>query len=392
MGHNVNSGFIFWLIVLVISILPVLLLTLSYVSSPGTLIITRRSRLRSRRMRLLEEDYNGMDSDKISWLPASNWEHNHVFGAESDGFRQVASQVSVTFGALLNSMPFWTDDHTLAGVIDCLNKISDQDIMLLKLSAYKFFEMDSCLDLVAGEIPNIKEHRLNALNISGKGQPKIFQIGFNKAGTRSLWSFLHGTGIASAHWEGGSLAKSMLENLKGGLRLLTGWEPLDGFTDMYHGIDCIPERDKRTRYRQFAGYRYFRELDQQYPRSLFILNVRDIEDWIASRALHPGNCFNRWIGIWPDVRWLWVLEWYLHVAGVLSYFGGLGDVKPLGDLLVFDIGADNATLLHHFLRTRPSTKKHPRLKLDSTTEIPALCRTGACPTPQERADAYKPPQ
>lgn len=158
---------------------------------------------------------------------------------------------------------------------------------------------------------------------------------------------------------------------------------------MYYGIECVPERNKCTRYRQFAGYRYFRELDQQYPRSLFILNVRDIEDWIASRAMHPGNCFDRWIGIWPDVRWLWALEWYLHMAGVLSYFGGLGDVKPLGDLLVFDIGGDNATLLHRFLRTRPSTKKHPRLMLDSTTKIPELCRKDDCPTPQDRADAYK---
>lgn len=158
---------------------------------------------------------------------------------------------------------------------------------------------------------------------------------------------------------------------------------------MYYGIECVPERNKYTRYRQFAGYRYFRELDQQYPRSLFILNVRNIEDWIASRAMHPGNCFDRWIGIWPDVRWLWALEWYLHMAGVLSYFGGLSDVKPLGDLLVFDIGGDNATLLHRFLRTRPSTKKHPRLMLDITTKIPELCRKDDCPSPQDRADAYK---
>lgn len=106
MGHNVNSRLIFWLIFLLVSILPVLVLTISYVSSVGTLIIGRRGRSRSRGNRLFEEDYKGTDSDKIRWLPASNKEHNHVFGTGSDGFRQVASQVSVTFGALLDSMPY----------------------------------------------------------------------------------------------------------------------------------------------------------------------------------------------------------------------------------------------------------------------------------------------
>lgn len=186
MGHNVNCRLIFWLIFLLVVVLPVLVLTISYVFSVGTLIIGRRSRSRSRDIRLLEEDYKGTDNEKIRWLPASNKEHNHVFGTGSDGFRQVASQVSVTFGALLDSMPFWTDDPTLAGVLECLNKIPDKDIMLLKLAADKFFELDSCLDLVGWVIPNITERRLNALNINDKGQPKIFQIGFNKAGTRSL--------------------------------------------------------------------------------------------------------------------------------------------------------------------------------------------------------------
>lgn len=58
--------------------------------------------------------------------------------------------------------------------------------MLLKLAAYKFFELDLCIDPLVWVIPNIIERRLNALNINDKGQPKIFQIGFNKAGTRSL--------------------------------------------------------------------------------------------------------------------------------------------------------------------------------------------------------------
>ena len=40
----------------------------------------------------------------------------------------------------------------------------------------------------------------------------IFQIGFNKCGTRSLYHFFKDNGIPSIHYDGGKIAKSMFQN------------------------------------------------------------------------------------------------------------------------------------------------------------------------------------
>ena len=43
---------------------------------------------------------------------------------------------------------------------------------------------------------------------------RIFQIGFNKCGTRSLANFLNGNGIPTAHFRRGNLARALNSNLK----------------------------------------------------------------------------------------------------------------------------------------------------------------------------------
>ena len=42
-----------------------------------------------------------------------------------------------------------------------------------------------------------------------------------------------------------------------------------------------------ARGRRLYGATLFRELDQEHPNSLFILNLRNRTDWIQSRLLHP---------------------------------------------------------------------------------------------------------
>ncbi|HXX53057.1 MAG TPA: sulfotransferase [Thermodesulfovibrionales bacterium] len=97
---------------------------------------------------------------------------------------------------------------------------------------------------------------------------KIFNIGFNKSGTTSLSAALNILGIRTIHYmhEGDRLIDIIRDNKKNNRKLLRGLEDIDGFSD-------------------FAGI-LFQELDKQYPNSKFILTIRDMDEWLASREKH----------------------------------------------------------------------------------------------------------
>ena len=170
---------------------------------------------------------------------------------------------------------------------------------------------------------------------------RIFQIGFNKCGTRSLYRFLQRSGIASAHFNRGQLATSMKLNIDAGRK------PLAGFLDSYVAFTDVQQV---SRHGAIEGVRYFRELYQYYPHSYFILNTRDRDAWIKSRLnhgngfyaqryaraikLHDGDKIEAW----------WTAEWDRHHAEVQSFFAD----KP-GRLLVYDIKSDNPQKMVDFL-------------------------------------------
>jgi hypothetical protein len=61
---------------------------------------------------------------------------------------------------------------------------------------------------------------------------KIFQIGFNKCGTKTLHHYFSRNGVRSVHWDYGRLAQRLFANLASGSKLLAGYEQFDVFTDM----------------------------------------------------------------------------------------------------------------------------------------------------------------
>jgi len=323
------------------------------------------------------------------WLPASKRIHDHIFTTSSEGFKLAASQASVSLTTLFNAMPAWTDDFILLDIIKCLKQTgtADQTLPLFKLVARDPWAIERCFSVVHSTPYSDFSARTRALNRSESdvGPPKIIQIGFNKAGTRSIWKFLHDISVASAHWEGGYLAQSIDKNLLNGERLLDGYEELDGFTDLFYFATCIPEREKVTKYPGVSANKYFRSLDRQYPGSLFILNTRGLMGWIESRAKHPGNCNVHWVNHWPDMRYIWALEWHVHMAGVLSYFAGYEERKPTGDLLVLDIAQDDSSLLHAFLLT-PAYLRDVEIEKVINVEKTLLCHGLECPSIQERAN------
>ena len=171
---------------------------------------------------------------------------------------------------------------------------------------------------------------------------RIFQIGFNKCGTRSLYRFLQRNGIHSAHFNRGMLAQRIQENIDGGRKPLFGRKinAFVGYTDLqritFHGAI-----EAATFYRQFFEY---------YPNSYFILNTRDKDGWLASRKAHgAGNYINRYrvaLGL-PDeasVLAYWSDQWDQHHEEVQSFFKD----KP-GRLIVYDIKTDHPQKMVDFL-------------------------------------------
>jgi len=102
-----------------------------------------------------------------------------------------------------------------------------------------------------------------------RGLNKIFNIGFNKAGTSSLTRAMEILGFKSIHYlyRGKIISKIIRENEKKNKKLLNGMENYIFFSDCFWSED-------------------YKKLDQQYPNSKFILTIREINSWVKSRERH----------------------------------------------------------------------------------------------------------
>lgn len=160
---------------------------------------------------------------------------------------------------------------------------------------------------------------------------KIFQIGFNKCGTTSIYClFKNFTNpkIPSIHWDSGNLAKAIQKNMENNIKLLTGYEEYICFCDMEYLGD-----------NHFFSGRLFKQLDKQYPGSKFILNTRNINKWIDSRLNHKTyierymTCFS--LNREESIK-IWKEDWNSHYNTVVEYFNNRKE-----DLLIYDIEIDN---------------------------------------------------
>src|SRR5690348_2859590 len=98
---------------------------------------------------------------------------------------------------------------------------------------------------------------------------KVFGIGLNKTGTRSLAMATRLLGMRTLH-KGDLATNQLVERAAAeGVPLLTY---LGTNFDAYFDVEGLVHR--------------FAELDQQYPGSKFILSTRDREAWLLSREKH----------------------------------------------------------------------------------------------------------
>ena len=173
----------------------------------------------------------------------------------------------------------------------------------------------------------------------GRGNPKVFCVGFNKTGTTTLHRILGDQlSYRSAHkprWTDWSITKNR-----------SRLEPFDAFSD--------------------GGCASIRNLDELYPDALFILNTRPLKHWVLSRhkAVERSRRAVRWaltkyvplaFVAWVINRWVldnreeavmrWIRIRNSYHEHVIRYFG-----DREGKLLVINIEeGDFAEQLARFL-------------------------------------------
>ena len=117
---------------------------------------------------------------------------------------------------------------------------------------------------------------------SPPARPKVFVVGFSKTATTTLHKFFAANGCRSVHWsmeDGRFLAGVITTNVQSGRPILASIDGYDVYSELsYAGGSVYLEANC-----------YFKELHAAYPDAYFILNVRDTESWIASRAKHVGR-------------------------------------------------------------------------------------------------------
>lgn len=181
---------------------------------------------------------------------------------------------------------------------------------------------------------------------------KVFQIGFSKCATSSIHDRFLRLGLNSAHNEGGKLACRLKENLESGQYILSGIDEYDAYTDL-HYIDGEVE---------IEGYKYFDVICEQVENSIFVLNTRNMDDWIESCRNHLGlfDGLSSVHGIDEHgIEELLKERWVQHHEKVL-------DRVPANRLLIFDIDKDDARKIDRFLGA--SKALSPTLSLVNKTE------------------------
>lgn len=204
-------------------------------------------------------------------------------------------------------------------------------------------------------------------------EPKVFIIGFNKCGTRTLHFFFKANGYRSIQakkkpWHRMSgwsfLAVAMEENIACGEHVLKGYSGYQVFSDLTYSSST----------RLIEANRFFREFHHAFPDAYFIFNDRPVEKWIRSRINHVSSRSGSLLANQSAVLKLppeavieyWREAYAAHKAAVCDYFAG----NPR--FMVFDIESDPPAKLAGKLagdfRLDPSKWKHYGL---SRTPAPA---------------------
>ena len=187
---------------------------------------------------------------------------------------------------------------------------------------------------------------------------KIFQIGFNKAGTTSLFHFFDANNISSVHWthQNHKLCELMHDNYNANKLLLDSVEHISFYSDFGVFLQRDLNLDVKYAYKS-SGIELYKLLVKEYPivNSLFILNIRNVYHWLHSRFTHYYKSDAIWnlkkiraatnIGSNLELLVQWKALWYQHICGVIRYFE---NNQINHHLLIFDVEIDDIQKLIDF--------------------------------------------
>lgn len=181
------------------------------------------------------------------------------------------------------------------------------------------------------------------VNRNQQRRPRIFLIGFNRCGTTSFHQFFLANQISSVHWYGNELARCLQRNVRcPGLAPLFRIDRWTAFADLI-ALPGTPWQ-ARSPYQGplIEANRFFPQLHRSYPRSLFILNTRDPDAWLASRFRHDQGRFaeayrralapERFLSD-AELREHWLRQWRAHHLSVRDFFR----VRPKARFLEFHL-------------------------------------------------------
>jgi len=114
--------------------------------------------------------------------------------------------------------------------------------------------------------------------VLGPVPTRIFGIGMHKTGTSSLHAALTALGFDSAHWKSGAWAKAIWQEMKQYGRSRT--------LEKHYAVSDLPITN------------LYRQLDQSYPGSKFILTTRNEDKWLDSVEKHWSYEHNKYRAEW----------------------------------------------------------------------------------------------
>lgn len=220
---------------------------------------------------------------------------------------------------------------------------------------------------------------------------RVFQIGFNRCGTKYLSQLFKLNGYTAKHWDRGAIAEDILVSKILNRKPLTRWSGTTFFGDM----ECV----HLFRGPFIEGYKEYEFLHEHYPDAYFVLNTRDPSAWIASRSKHHGGLYaefhshHRGIPI-GDVPKQWLADWVSHVNSAKAYFAN----NPR--FIEYNIDEDQPEKLRaHFepqfqLIRFPKVNKKQLLQRRSATketlvETKTSCRQSSAEPPHNRQFEYE---
>ena len=192
----------------------------------------------------------------------------------------------------------------------------------------------------------------NANNL--RSEKKIFIIGFNKCGTRSFTELFERSGIGCVHWDDNLLAGYILKDIKesGTIRLEKYYPESNAFTDIIYIQKSCDDGNVLI----VEIFEIIDDIMRSYPDAYYIINTRNVEDWLISRINHQrgnfANIYKQFLFNKHNIEYTdymlteyWRYIWYKHHYKLLHKLNNDSSIK----YLFYDIEKSSITDLVKFL-------------------------------------------